>query len=84
MLKPGGSYLFLEHVRSTDPAVAARQDRLERLWGVVAFGCHPNRETLRRIEAAFDVEEVERSELPAGPKIVRPFVLGRAVNRRQA
>jgi SAM-dependent methyltransferase len=79
VLRPGGSYLFLEHVRSDDAKIARRQDRLERLWGIVAFGCHPNRETLPRIEAAFEVEGVQRNELPAGPKIVRPYVLGRAV-----
>ena len=78
VLKPGGRYLFLEHVRADEPKLAHRQDRLERLWGVVAFGCHPNRETLPRIEARFDLEEVERGELPAGPRIVRPYVLGRA------
>jgi SAM-dependent methyltransferase len=81
VLKPGGRYLFLEHVRSTDPKIARRQDRLERLWGVVAFGCHPNRDTLPRIASAFEVEEVERDELPMGPKIVRPYVLGRATAR---
>jgi ubiquinone/menaquinone biosynthesis C-methylase UbiE len=78
VLRPGGRYLFLEHVRSTDPKTARRQDRLERAWGAVTFGCHPNRDTLARIEAAFDVEKVERNELPAGPKITRPYVLGRA------
>jgi SAM-dependent methyltransferase len=82
VLEPGGRYLFLEHVRSDDPALARRQDRLERLWGFVAFGCRPNRETLPRIEAAFEVEEVERGILPIGPKIVRPYVLGQAVARR--
>ena len=81
VLKRGGRYLFLEHVRSDDRGIARRQDRLERLWGVVAFGCHPNRETLPRIEAAFAVEEVERGDAPMGPKIVRPYVLGRAVAR---
>jgi hypothetical protein len=50
---------------------------------MIAFGCHPNRETLQRIEAAFEVEEVERDELPMGPKIVRPYVLGRAVRQGQ-
>jgi SAM-dependent methyltransferase len=84
VLKPGGQYLFLEHVRSEDPELARRQDKLERLWGIVAFGCHPNRDTLPRIEAAFDVAEVERDELPAGPKLVRPYVLGRALKQGQA
>jgi SAM-dependent methyltransferase len=81
VLRPGGRYLFLEHVRSEDPKLARRQDRLERLWSAVAFGCHPNRDTLARIEAAFGVEEVERGEFPMGPRIVRPYVLGRAVAR---
>jgi SAM-dependent methyltransferase len=78
VLRPGGTYLFLEHVRADDAKLARRQDQLEGIWGVVAFGCHPNRDTLRRIEAAFEVEELERGETPMGPRIVRPFVLGRA------
>jgi SAM-dependent methyltransferase len=79
VLRPGGRYLFLEHVRADEPALARRQDRLERVWGVIAFGCHPNRATLPRIEAAFAVEDLESGELPAGPRIVRPYVLGRAM-----
>ena len=82
VLKPGGRYLFMEHVRSDDPALARKQDRYEGLWKAVCFGCHCNRDTLPRIQAAFQVEEVEHDELPSGPpKIVRPFVLGRAVKR---
>ncbi len=81
VLKPGGRYLFLEHVRSDDPKVARRQDRWERVWGVVAMGCHPNRDTLPRIESAFAVDEVERGKLPEGPSIIRPYVLGRADKR---
>jgi ubiquinone/menaquinone biosynthesis C-methylase UbiE len=81
VLKPGGQYLFLEHVRSADPKVARRQDRMEGVWGKIAMGCHPNRDTLPRIEQAFAVEDVERDEIPIGPKIVRPYVLGRAVAR---
>ena len=66
VLKPGGQYLFLEHVRSDDPKIARRQDTLEGIWGKIAMGCHPNRDTLPRIEAAFDVAEVERSKCPRG------------------
>jgi hypothetical protein len=79
VLKPGGRYLFLEHVRSSDPKVARSQDRWEGVWGVIAMGCHPNRDTLPRIRQAFVVDELEQSELPLGPKIVRPYVLGRAI-----
>jgi ubiquinone/menaquinone biosynthesis C-methylase UbiE len=81
VLKPGGSYLFFEHVRSDDPDLARKQDRYEGVWKVVCFGCHCNRETLPRIQAAFDVQDVERGEYPppGPPKIVRPFVLGHAL-----
>jgi ubiquinone/menaquinone biosynthesis C-methylase UbiE len=81
VLRPGGRYLFLEHVRSGDPKLARKQDRYAGVWGVVAFGCHPNRDTLASIEAAFEVEEVERGEMPHAPKLVRPYVLGRAAKR---
>jgi len=82
VLRPGGQLIFVEHVRSDDPRRARWQDRLERPWMVVADGCHPNRATLERIAAApFDLVEVERSELPKSPPIVRPLVAGRAVAR---
>jgi ubiquinone/menaquinone biosynthesis C-methylase UbiE len=76
VLRPGGRYLFLEHVRAAEPGLARTQDRIEPLWKVVSFGCHPNRETLARIEAAFEVDEVERDSMPFGPTVVRPFVVG--------
>jgi SAM-dependent methyltransferase len=80
VLKPGGRLLFIEHVRSDDPKRARWQDRLDRPWGVVAMGCHANRATLGRIEAAgFDVEELRHGELPKSPPIVKPMILGRAV-----
>lgn len=83
VLRPGGQFLFAEHVRSPDPRRARWQDRLERPWSVIADGCHPNRETLAAIEAAgFVVEILERSELPMGPRLVRPYVTGRAVVER--
>jgi len=77
VLRPGGHFLFSEHVRSPDPARARWQDLLERPWGFVAGGCHPNRRTLAAIEAAgFEVGELEQGELPAMPRLVRPYVRG--------
>jgi SAM-dependent methyltransferase len=79
LLRPGGSFLFLEHVRSDDPSRARWQDRLERPWRAVAGGCHPNRPTRATIEAAgFEVEEIEKGEMPAFPRLVRPYIVGRA------
>src|SRR6516162_1182779 len=44
VLRPGGRLLFAEHVRSDNPAVAAKQDR--RPFPYKLMGCHPNRATL--------------------------------------
>jgi ubiquinone/menaquinone biosynthesis C-methylase UbiE len=82
VLRRDGQLIFVEHVRSDDPRRAKWQDRLERPWMVLADGCHPNRATLDRIEAGpFEVVDVERSELPHSPPLVRPLVAGRALAR---
>lgn len=79
VLRPDGTFLFVEHVRSDDPSCARWQDRLERPWGVVAIGCHPNRDTVATIRGAgFEAGVVEEGELPL-PPIVRPYVIGAAV-----
>jgi SAM-dependent methyltransferase len=81
VLRPGGRLLFLEHVRADEDAGLARwQDRLEGVWGYLAAGCHPNRDTLAAIEhAGFTVEAVERGRFPKAPPLVRPLISGRAI-----
>jgi ubiquinone/menaquinone biosynthesis C-methylase UbiE len=77
VLRPDGRFIFLEHVRSEDAKLARWQDRLERPWGWVAGGCHPNRPTLEGIESAgFELVEVEHKDLPEVPRLVRPNVTG--------
>jgi SAM-dependent methyltransferase len=78
VLKPGGSYLFIEHVRSDDPALAARQDRGERRQVRFGGGCHPNRATLDAIIAAgLEPERIEHLQLP-GSKLTKPAIFGAA------
>jgi ubiquinone/menaquinone biosynthesis C-methylase UbiE len=78
VLKPGGRLLFMEHVRATDrPRLARWQDRLERPWGWVGAGCHPNRDTVATIEASpLTVESLELGEFPKAPPLVKPLVAG--------
>ena len=46
VLKPGGRYLFLEHVRAANGSLLGRlQDVVEPVHVYLAAGCHPNRRT---------------------------------------
>ena len=44
VLRPGGSFHFVEHGRSPDRRVAAWQDRLTPIQRRIAGGCHLNRD----------------------------------------
>lgn len=80
VLKPGGRLLFIEHVRADASGLVRWQDRLERPWGWIAGGCHPNRDTVGSLDAsALRVESVERGEMPKAPPLVKPLVAGVAV-----
>ena len=77
VLGPGGRLRFYEHVRATDPRLARWQDRLERPWGWLVGGCHPNRDTVAAITAAgLRVVRLDRFDLQAMPPLARPHVLG--------
>lgn len=79
VLHPGGRFIFLEHVRSDDPGLARWQDRLERPWGWIAGGCHPNRRTLDAIASAgFELTQVEEQDAPNMPRLATPLLSGSA------
>lgn len=57
---PGGSGLFLEHVRPSSPILRAVFERMTPLLTQV-LSCHPNRDTMSTImEAGWNVERQER------------------------
>jgi ubiquinone/menaquinone biosynthesis C-methylase UbiE len=77
VLRPGGRLRFYEHVRGDDPHLARWQDRLQRPWGWLVGGCHPNRDTVAAITAAgLRVIQLDRFDLQAMPPLARPHVLG--------
>jgi ubiquinone/menaquinone biosynthesis C-methylase UbiE len=79
VLRPGGHFLFLEHVRSDDPTTAKKQDRMNWLNRAVVC-CDCNRPTLDTVQSiGFDVTALEHTELPKAPPFVRPTVIGVAV-----
>lgn len=81
VLRPGGRYLFMEHVRADEGTRLGRfQDAIEGVHTVVAAGCHPNRRTAELIaDSALRVERMERGRQPKAPPTVRPTIIGSAV-----
>jgi ubiquinone/menaquinone biosynthesis C-methylase UbiE len=76
VLRPGGQFMFIEHVRSDEPKISRMQDRMNGVNRFVAR-CDCNRATLDTIEAeGFEVTKLERTELPKAPPFVRPLIVG--------
>lgn len=74
VLRPGGTYVFLEHVAAPRGTWLRRVQRAVRpVWSAVGGGCHPDRETYTLIEAAgFAGVAIEHFRLPVvlmGPHI---------------
>lgn len=77
VLVEGGRLLFLEHVRSESRRLAWWQDRLERPWGRVAAGCHPNRPTGQSLaDAGLWIEQLDQGSLPKVFHFIRPMIRG--------
>lgn len=79
VLRPGGRLLFLEHVRSDNPATARWQDRLTPVSRRVAGGCHPNRDALAAIRrAGFQVVELQAHPTSGPAERMQPMIQGAA------
>ena len=81
ILKPGGRFLFLEHV-AAQPATWNRrmQNAVRPAWQFLADGCVTNRETWRVLEGIpFTSCEIEhfRAEIPL--PLIKPHIAGWAM-----
>jgi ubiquinone/menaquinone biosynthesis C-methylase UbiE len=81
VLKPGGRYLFLEHVHAGEDTLLGRvQDMVELPHRYIAAGCYPNRRTERLLEQSpLRIERLEHGRQPRSVPTVRPTILGSAV-----
>jgi ubiquinone/menaquinone biosynthesis C-methylase UbiE len=77
VLKPGGNFLFFEHGRSDDPAVARRQDRFNPIQRIIGVGCNMNRkiDTLIK-DAGFEITTLDRFLLPKTPRALAEMYRG--------
>lgn len=81
VLKPGGHFIFLEHVAA--PAGSRRrrwQNIINPVWKRLAGNCHLNRETESAILAAgFKIQGIRRESMRKAIPVVRPTIRGIAL-----
>jgi ubiquinone/menaquinone biosynthesis C-methylase UbiE len=76
VLRPGGTYLGLEHVRARDGAVAAAQHLVAPAWRVMARGCRCDQDAEALVAASpLRLESVSSFRGPRQPWPVRPGVV---------
>lgn len=77
VLKPTGSYLFLEHGHSANPQIARQQDLLAPLVRVVGAGCRMNRQIDRLIsDSGLQILALDRFAMPNTPRILGEMYRG--------
>jgi len=71
VLKPDGTFRFMEHVRNDESFMGTIQDWITPIWRWLAAGCHANRRTEQAIVAAgFHVERIWRLSVPPRQRLI--------------
>lgn len=78
VLRPGGSFVFLEHVGAASHTQRRRwQGRIEPVWKHVAGGCHLTRDTGAAIaRAGFQIDRVKEESMRRALPFLRPTIRG--------
>ncbi len=69
VLKPGGTFHFIEHGRGPDADVARWQQRIEPAWKRIAGGCHVTRDISGLVERAGFCISVQTYYMSGEPKV---------------
>ncbi|UGT61891.1 methyltransferase domain-containing protein [Nocardia asteroides] len=78
VLRPGGQFLFHEHVRGTG-ALGVVQDVLTPVQRRLADGCHANRDFEALLAASpLTVTEITHTRMPTAVPTIAPLVIGTA------
>lgn len=79
VVKPGGSFFFVEHGLAPDTSVQGWQRRIEPVWKIIGGGCHLTRKADELIQdAGFILPELESGYQP-GPRWAAFMMHGMAV-----
>lgn len=81
VLKPGGLFVFMEHVAAeNNPNRLKWQNRINPLWKRISGNCHTNRETEKTIlQAGFIIQKISKASMHKAPAFVRPTIRGIAI-----
>jgi SAM-dependent methyltransferase len=76
VLKPGGEFIFLEHVAAkSGTCTRTIQNTIQPLWSILFDNCHPDRETGKALETAGFIE-VNYRQFQISVPIVGPHIAG--------
>ncbi|MFC6010223.1 class I SAM-dependent methyltransferase [Nocardia lasii] len=76
VLRPGGVFLFHEHVRATG-TLGRCQDLITPLQRRIADGCHANRDFHSLLVASdFEIVELHHTRMPRAVPVIAPLVTG--------
>lgn len=83
VLRPGGRFVFIEHVAAERGTALRRfQDAIAPVWRACADGCHANRETARFItEASFESVTYDQFRISSPMLHLSPHIAGTATKQ---